>query len=145
MSINDNFSSTLNLFNKTAFLFPAILEVQFKQQELYSARQLLGITARNWILSSEKGGWLGRELESQLKLIQEEAVIFYLHLLETRTRKKGHLFAISCRFGLRPAGVKLEQPDLFRLPHTPLPFSLLHIHTSVHKKCFHCFHLLGTQ
>lgn len=145
MNINDNFSSTLDLFDRTGFSSPAILEVQFKQQELYSARQLLGITARLWILSSEKGGWLGRELESQLQLIQGETLLFYMHLLETRARKKGHLFAMSCRFGLGSAGVRLEQPDLFRLPQTHLSFSLLHIHTSVHIKYFHPVHLLGIQ
>lgn len=35
MNINDNFSPTLNLFNKTGFSSPASLQVQFKQQELY--------------------------------------------------------------------------------------------------------------
>lgn len=72
---------------------------------------------------------LGRELESQLQLVQGERLLFFMNLLETRARKKGHLFAMSCRFALRSARVRLEQPDLFRLPHTHLSFSLLHIHT----------------
>lgn len=141
MNINDYFSSTLNLFNKTGFSSPASLQVRFKQQELYSARQLLGITARNWVLLSEKGEWLGRELESQLQLIQEETLLFYMHLLETRARKKGHLLPVKTWDFLSG----LLEPDLFRLPHTHLPFSLLHIHTSVYIKYFQSFHLLGTQ
>lgn len=62
-------------------------------------------------------------------------------LLETRARKKGHLLPMKTWDFLSG----LLEPDLFRLPHTHLPFSLPHIHTSVYIKYFQSFHLLGTQ
>lgn len=79
------------------------------------ARRLLRITARNWVLSSEEGGWVtGRELESQLKLIQAKAPFFkLLCLLETRARKEDHLLEILHRFGLWSAKVRLEPNNLF--------------------------------
>lgn len=103
-----------HLFNDW-FSSPATSQVQFKQQELNLARRLLGITARNWVLSSEEGGWVtGRELESQLKLIQVETPFFkLLYLLETRARKEDNLLEILHRLGLWSAEVRLESNTLF--------------------------------
>lgn len=130
MNVNDYFSSTLNLFNKTGFSSPASLQVQFKQQELYSPRQLLGITARNWVLLSEKAGWLGRELESQLQLIQEETLLFYMHSLgDQGQEKRPSPSNEDLRFSLRSAGAR----SLQAATHSPSLLPSTHTHISIYK------------
>lgn len=135
MNINDNFSSTLNLFNKTSFSSPAILEVQFKQQELYSARQLLGITARLWQDIVIREGWVGGKGagESTPTDSRRDTSFLYAFLGDQGQEIKGHLFAISCRFGLGLLEIRTARPlqattDLpFLLPSTNTYISIYKI------------------
>lgn len=110
------------------------------------ARQFLGITASSWMLSWENSRWVGRQLESQLKLIQAEILHFFLlwvfnwlvgwlvnllHLIEIRARKEEHVLATLHRCGLWCPKARLE-PNSYSLSwlHSPFPLCSL-VHTVI--------------